>query len=262
MRYSIVIPAHNEACVDEFVTDFLRALPPEVRSVLHEVVLVENGSSDGTPEACRRLAAAHPGLVRALSTARPSYGEAIRQGMLACTGSHLSILECDFLDATFVSRSIAAFRAGTSRFLVASKRHPDSVDERPAKRRLLTWGFNHILNTLVGYPGSDTHGLKSIETGLARQLCELAVTTDEVFQTEIVLIAWKLGVRIHELPIEIREVRAAPVSIRRRLPKVLNIVGELRRSMRRFEAGAPAIAAAWQSAAGAAPRAGVPTLRA
>lgn len=241
MRHSIVIPVHDEPCVDELTSRFLAALPPAVTSVLHEVILVENGSTDGTLEACRRLAARHPHLVRVVVGDRASYGEAIRRGMLECRGSHLSILECDFLDVAFVERSIGAFRAGSARFLVASKRHPDSVDERPARRRLLTWGFNRILNALVGYPGSDTHGLKSIEAGLARQLCELAVTTDEVFQTEIVLIAWKLGVRIHELPIEIREVRPTPVAIARRVPKVLNIVGELRRSMRRFSGGASTV---------------------
>ena len=43
-----------------------------------------------------------------------------------------------------------------------------------------------------------------------------AVTTDEVFQVEIVLLAWRMGIGIDEIPIEIREMRSTPVSIRRR----------------------------------------------
>lgn len=235
MNYSVVIPAHNEARIDEFVSRFLDSLPRSVADVLHEVIIVENGSSDGTLAACRKLELAHPGLVRVVVSERPSYGEAIRRGMLECRGTHLSILECDFLDAQFVERSIAEFKREGACFMVASKRHPESTDRRPLKRRLLTWGFNRILNTLVGYPGSDTHGLKSIETRLARELCGRAITSDEIFQTEIVLIAWKLGIHIRELPIEIKEVRSAPISIRRRFPKVVNAVSELRRSMRRFD---------------------------
>jgi len=143
------------------------------------------------------------------------------------------VLECDFLDVAFVRESIVRFQQG-SQFIVGSKRHPRSVDERPLKRRLLTWGFNRILNACVGYPGSDTHGLKSIEADLAKELCRLAITTDEALQTEIVLLAWRRGCTIDEIPVRIGEVRASPVSIRRRLPLVVNIISDLRRSARRF----------------------------
>jgi hypothetical protein len=90
------------------------------------------------------------------------------------------------------------------------------------------------LRLFFSYPGTDTHGLKSIDTGLAKELCRLAMTTDEIFQTEIVLIAWKLGEDILELPIRIEEVRTAPVSIRRRFPMVMDLILQLRRSLRRF----------------------------
>jgi glycosyltransferase involved in cell wall biosynthesis len=234
MRYSVIVPVHNEAAqLESLVNTFLASLPPAVHAILEEVLLVENGSRDGTLAVCRALERRWPRVVRVLSIGRGSYGEAIKTGMLESRGTHLSILECDFLDVTFVEESLACFRNG-SEFLVGSKRHPRSIDARPLKRRLLTLGFNRLLNTLVGYPGSDTHGLKSIRSDLAKELCGLAVTTDEVFQTEIVLLAWRRGGRIEELPVRIREVRSSPVSIRRRLPLVLTMVAELRRSMRRF----------------------------
>jgi hypothetical protein len=96
--------------------------------------------------------------------------------------------------------------------------------------------FNWILNMFTGYPGTDTHGLKSIETTLAKQLCAQAITTDEIFQTELVLLAWRQGIKIHEIPIRIREMRPTPVSIRRRFPMVLDTIRQLRRSLRRFPA--------------------------
>ncbi len=235
MQYSIVIPAHNEAAnIEAFVADFLERLPALTRKQLHEVVIVENGSTDGTLNACRRLGDRFPGLVRVLTNKRGSYGEAIKRGILESTGTHLSILECDFLDAEFVTASMGLFQAGQARFIVASKRHPESVDGRPLKRRILTMVFNKILNVFTGYPGSDTHGLKSIETTLAKQLCSQAITTDEVFQTELVLLAWRQGIKVHEIPIRIHEMRATPVSIRRRFPMVLDAIGQLRRSLRRF----------------------------
>jgi hypothetical protein len=242
MQHSIVIPVHNEAQhLEVYMDAFLGSLPEDLAGLIQEIILVENGSTDGTRDACSRLRDRYPDLIRVCVLPRGSYGEAIKTGMLESTGTHLYILECDVLDWDFVSRSVAIFREGRARFVVGSKRHKDSADRRPFKRRALTALYNlAFLRLCFGYPGTDTHGLKSIEAECARQLCQMAVTTDEVFQVEIVLLAWRMGIGIEEIPIEIREMRSTPVSIRRRLPKVVGTVRELKKSLRRFPAQIPA----------------------
>lgn len=239
MEYSIVIPAHNEAAnLELFVTSFIQNLPQNI--VLTEIVLVENGSTDDTLQACYRLQQSFPKQIRVLSIAQASYGAAIKEGILQSRGTHLSILECDCLNADFVSDSIELFQNQRARFIVASKRHPQSVDRRPWKRRILTSLYNYFfLRIFLGYPGTDTHGLKSIEASCAKQLCGLAITSDEVFQTEIVLLAWRLGIEIHERPISIRETRNAPVAVFKRVPKVLDTVRQLKRSLDRFPEKTP-----------------------
>jgi GT2 family glycosyltransferase len=236
MNHSIIVPVHNEAeNLRNYVVRFIRELEEKVPGEVREIILVENGSKDGTIEECLFLVKEFPESIRYFSIDRPSYGEAIKQGMLQANGDTLSILECDFLDADFVKGSLEVLESKKSRFVIASKRHPDSIDKRPLKRRILTALFNKIfLNFFLSYPGTDTHGLKSIETALAKELCRLSLTTDEVFQTEMVLIAWRKGNCIYELPIKIREKRTAPISIMRRLPKVIRIVKDLRKSLRRF----------------------------
>ena len=243
MEYSIVVPAHNEAShLDLFVTSFIRRLSGRID--LAELILVENGSQDATLQQCHRLEHKFAGCVRVLSIEKASYGEAIKRGILYSRGTHLSILECDFLDADFVTDSIDLFLSQNVRFIVASKRHKNSVDQRPLKRRLLTAMYNEVLlHLFLGYPGTDTHGLKSIEASCAKKLCQLAITSDEIFQTELVLLAWRLGIRIHELPITIREMRQAPVAVFRRVPKVVDTIRQLKRSLRRFsdQGAAPAL---------------------
>jgi hypothetical protein len=91
----------------------------------------------------------------------------------------------------------------------------------------------------LGYPGTDTHGLKSIETQWAKRLCNDCLTTDELFQTELVLLSWRLGEPIQELPIAVSETRPASLSIIRRFPKVMNMVLALRKSLRRFPKASP-----------------------
>jgi glycosyltransferase involved in cell wall biosynthesis len=236
MELGIVIPAHNEARnLEEYVAQFVRVLSNDVREVLKEIVIVENGSTDGTLNACCRIQQRFPELIRVCSIPRGSYGEAIKKGMQESHGTHISILECDFLDSRFVSASLAIFRANRAQFVIGSKRHPQSIDRRPLKRRVLTMLYNFLfLRLVIGYPGTDTHGLKSIDASVAKRLCDLAITTDEVFQTEIVLLAWRLGIRIEEIPVSILEKRKATVSVRRRIPKVLNTCRFLQQSLNRF----------------------------
>ena len=235
MKHSIVIPAHNEAVnLEMFVSRFIDDVCREIPDVNIEVLLIENGSTDGTLECANRLKFKYPNVVHVFSNKRGSYGEAIKRGMLESKGDNLSILECDFLDVGFVVKSIKLFETTKTRFIVASKKHPESIDRRPFKRRVLTLVFNRILRMFLDYPGTDTHGLKSINGEFAKELCSLATTTDEIFQTEIVLIAWRLGDDILELPIQIKELRSAPVSIRRRFPMVLDLIRQLRRSLKRF----------------------------
>jgi glycosyltransferase AglD len=241
MQYSIVIPAHNESVtIEEHVTGFISSLPSEVAEILKEIIIVENGSTDRTLDVCRGLERRFPKLVRVVTLPRGSYGEAIKRGMLESSGTHLSILECDFLDSAFVATSIAMFRADQAQLIVGSKRHAGSSDRRSLKRRTLTALYNLVfLRLFIGYPGTDTHGLKSLQTESARTLCHRAVTTDEVFQTEIVLLAWRLGIKIAEVPVSISELRSTPVTVLRRVPRVINTVWELKRSLKRFPPQGP-----------------------
>ncbi len=233
--YSVVIPAYNEGeHIESFVEAFLAGLAEPAREALLEIILVENGSTDDTLAACERLRERYPDTFRVFHLERGSYGEAIKRGIAESRGDFVSILECDFLDRDFIATSVERFSAGQARFIVASKRHPDSVDKRPFKRRLLTLGFNCLLRLFLHYPGTDTHGLKSIETRLAKRLCAESTTTDEVLQTELVLLAWRWGEAIDEVPIRITERRPTIVSVARRLPKVATMISELRASLARY----------------------------
>jgi len=142
MRASVVIPVHNEAAyLGDGVARFLDDLASRgLRDV--EILLVENGSTDGTYEACLALERRFPGEVRTLRIPEASYGEAMRRGILAASGEAVFILECDALDPGFVVRSLDALGRGETDFVVGSKRHPESVDARPLARRVLEGEFH------------------------------------------------------------------------------------------------------------------------
>ncbi len=233
-RITIIIPVHNEA--DELEDLFRKFWGAEVkdRGRVGEVILVENGSTDQTFEACRRLSRKFPGLVKTESIAQASYGAALKKGIESASQDILCLLECDFLDWSFLKESGNLIQSGKADFVVGSKRSPGARDLRPLKRRMLTALFNIGLKIFFRFPGTDTHGLKAIRAEAAKRLCAAAQTGGEVLQTELVLLAHRFGLRVREIPVTVRETRPTKVLIRRRLPKVARIVWELRRSLRRF----------------------------
>jgi glycosyltransferase involved in cell wall biosynthesis len=231
---SVVIPVHNEApYIEKFILRFWDNLG-NLRKKLVEIRLVENGSTDNSLQVCHHLAEKLPNIIVAHHIPQASYGEAIKQGMLFAEGRIVAILECDFLDIAFLSRSIRIIEEDKGDFVLASKRHPDSIDRRAISRRLLTYLFNTCLRLSFRFPIRDTHGLKTLRAETARHLCKIAITGGEIFQTEIVLLAYKLGFRILELPIRIDEQRSSSISVLRRVPKVIPFFFELKRSIARF----------------------------
>jgi glycosyltransferase involved in cell wall biosynthesis len=234
MTNSIVIPVHNESeNLEAFLVEFFTKMDKEDFDSLKEVLLVENGSTDNTYEVCQNLQKKYPNKVKAIKMNVPSYGESIKHGMMVAKGDVVTILECDFLLVDFNKEGRKLVKEGVD-FVVASKRHKDSVDGRPFKRRMLTFLFNLYLKLFLQFPGTDTHGLKAINAKVARELCKKAITTDEVFQTEIVLLAYKLGHKVIEVPVRIEERRSTAVKIHKRLPKVMTIIDELKKSLKRF----------------------------
>ncbi|MDD4280057.1 MAG: glycosyltransferase family 2 protein [Candidatus Sumerlaeales bacterium] len=235
--HSVIIPAYNESeNLRPFVSKFIKELPgTPLEDQILEIIVVENGSRDNTWDELQLLAQEYPQTVVATRIPRGSYGEAIKHGMMMAKGETLSILELDFIKPEFIIDALDKIQNQNADVVIASKRHPKSIDKRPLKRRILTRAFNMILSIATGYPGTDTHGLKAFKTSVAKELCAKAITTDEVLQTEIVIIAWKLGYKIVEVPITIQELRAATVSVTRRLPKVMTLIQQLRQSKKRFE---------------------------
>jgi glycosyltransferase involved in cell wall biosynthesis len=236
MTCSVIVPIHNESeHLETFIPEFWENLKGLKQNVV-EIHLVENGSTDDSFQICEKLAAALPGVVIPHSISIPSYGEAIKNGILASTGDIICILECDIMNIEFLSNSLSTIEQGKGDFVVASKRHPESVDARPLKRRMLTLLFNLLLKINFSFPGTDTHGLKAIRTDVAKLLCDLCITGGEIFQTELVLLAYRMGYKVIEIPINIREQRETKVSIVKRIPKVLHLINDLKVSLDRFPA--------------------------
>lgn len=227
-KLSILIPVYNEETILEAAT---RAIVQELgaRGYDYELILCENGSKDRTPAIAARLAVELP-HTQLLRYHEPNYGGALRAGMRQATGDILVCYEIDFWDLDFVAQALPLLERYD--IVIGSKRAQGAADNRPFARRLATRVFNLMLRALLGFRGTDTHGLKALRRSAVLDIVETCETDRDVFATELIVRAQYLGRAITEIPIAVREIRPAPIHIYRRVPRALRQVLRLWRLSR------------------------------
>jgi dolichol-phosphate mannosyltransferase len=98
MKLSVVIPAHNEeAVVGETVEGIVEALSRE--AIDHEVIVVDDSSSDGTAAVVQRISASHPEVRCLPSPYRNGFGFAVRAGLEEFSGDAVAIVMADGSDS-------------------------------------------------------------------------------------------------------------------------------------------------------------------
>jgi glycosyltransferase involved in cell wall biosynthesis len=224
---SVVVPVYNEA---EFISEALPRLVEAVGAVDSsvEIIIVENGSRDGTAEVARRVAP-HPN-VRIVSLPEPDYGAAMRQGFLIAEGVWVVNFDIDYFSAAFLTTVLS--QPDEVDLVIASKRDPASRDRRPLMRRLATRVFNLLLRALLRSAVTDTHGMKGFRHQLVVDVVPKVVSTKDLFDTELVIRAERAGYRIVEVPVEVVEMRRARSSLLKRVPRTVAGMIRIRRLLR------------------------------
>lgn len=229
------MPAHNER---EYLEAAVKAVVSAMRSQGgdFEVIVSENGSSDGTLEEAERLACAYP-EVRVVGCSQADYGMALRSGFLASAGGVVVNLDVDLVDLDFVERAVALLGSTDLAIVVGSKRSPGAQDRRSASRRLITAAFSAVLRFGFGLRISDTHGMKAMRREPLAELVEACRFGKDIFDTELVIRAERAGLRVGEIPVVVSETRPPRTSIARRIPRTLVGLARLRLALRQGGAG-------------------------
>jgi glycosyltransferase involved in cell wall biosynthesis len=216
LRLSVIIPVHNEAELLEGrvarVLSLLDELEPRA-----ELLLVENGSSDDTGARCERLASRDP-RVRVVRLPRADYGAALLEGLELARGRWAICDEIDLGDGAFYRAALELLAAGGADLVVGSKRLEPAADQRPWSRRVATRAYGAMLLLLLGYRGSDTHGAKAMDIEALRPVLSRCATGRDVFASELVVRAHRMGKKVEELPLRVRELRPPARPLIQRVP--------------------------------------------
>ncbi|HET9752643.1 MAG TPA: glycosyltransferase family 2 protein [Myxococcales bacterium] len=215
---SIVIPVYNEArIVRQAATGLCRRL--DALGWDYELILSENGSRDGTVEVLQSLAATLP-RVRYLHGEEPNYGKALRRGIAEARGETVICDEIDLCDVEFYRRALPILESGAD-LVVGSKAMKGANDARPLVRRLATRVITLLLRAITGFRGTDTHGLKAFRRDRLQPVAEACVVDRDLFASELVIRAQRMGRDVREIPIALHEMRPPSTALLRRVPRVL-----------------------------------------
>ena len=225
LALSIVIPVFNEeGILPSSVAGLRESLDELGRS--YEILFAENGSTDGTRPILVDLAERHP-EVRTASTPEPNYGRALREGILAARGEIVICDEIDICDALFHRRAVELIESGQADLVVGSKLAEGSEDRRPLLRHGASVLYNGVLRALLGFRGTDTHGLKAFRRSALLDVVQACHTERDVFASELVIRAERAGLRVVEVPVRIAEKRPPTINLLRRVPHVLANLAKL-----------------------------------
>ncbi len=233
---TIVIPAYNEekrlpGSLAK-IGDFLRQ-----QSYTSEVLVVENGSSDGTSDVVRAFAstvAAHDPFTVELLHSAQGKGAAVKTGMLVGKGAHLFICDADLsMPIEEVSKFLPpALAADSFDIAIASREIAGAVRyNEPGYRHLMGRVFNRIVRTLI-IPGiEDTQcGFKLFTRNAAQDIFPYQTINGWGFDPEVLYIANSRKLRVVEIPINWYYMADSRVSPVRDTIKMLREVLKVRRN--------------------------------
>jgi hypothetical protein len=205
LQLSVVIPVLNEEdLVEENLGSLAAFLDTAIGAGLWQFVIVDNGSTDKTPEILERVLAKYPPS-RVVAEREPNYGNALRAGLNASGTRYVHICDIEQWDLPFLAWAWA--NRESHELFVGSKRSDPTIARQHRRRRILSWGLNALIQLFFGYMGTETHGPKLIDMDRIRPIIAMSKSDRGQFDTEIVLRSVRSGVRVAEAPIEFSEQR-------------------------------------------------------
>lgn len=222
---SVVIPVYNEESIITSAAEELRQ-GLDARGLDYEIIFAENGSRDATPRILDELCAKNPRM-RWFHSERPNYGVALKAGISMARGTYVICDEIDLCDLTFYDAALPRLERDEADMVVGSKAAKGASDQRPLIRRAATRVHNKLLKVTLGFQGTDTHGLKAFRREALLPVIQKCVVDMDVFASEFVIRAWREGLRVMEIPIQLHEKRQPSIHLFKRVPNVLKNVGKL-----------------------------------
>lgn len=203
---SIVLPAHNEAeRIAEAVKQTKRSFD-EISSSF-EILIAEDGSTDGTAEIARRIEAEESCVRHIHSAERLGKGKALSRAFKRAKGGIIAFVDVDLsTDMRHVKELIEAIRSEGYDFAIGSRLLKGSEVTRSLKREVMSTVYNFLVRKVLKSKISDHQcGFKSFHRPALLDILKKVKDEQWFWDTELLVRAQREGYRVKEIPIKWEE---------------------------------------------------------
>lgn len=199
----VVVPVYNEEVALEQTVRTLRRFLDERVPFPARVTIADNASTDSTGTIADELVRRLPG-VRAVHLSAKGRGRALKQVWLGSDAEVVAYMDVDLsTDLSALLPLVAPLLSGHSDLAIGSRLARSSRVVRGPKREFISRSYNLILRSTLHARFSDAQcGFKAMRTDVARRLLPLVEDTGWFFDTELLVLAERAGLRIHEVPVD------------------------------------------------------------
>ncbi|MFO1463161.1 MAG: glycosyltransferase [bacterium] len=232
---SIIIPAYNEENrlphSLKIIADFFHGKPFN-----YEIIVVDDGSSDGTYSVAEKFAATNSKIQPHRLQKNSGKGAALAAGVARAACEWVLIYDAD--SATPIGELLNFIKAAPlpNQILIGSRAVGSSkiLCHQPLSRRVLGKGFATIRKLLVGLPDiEDTQcGFKLFHQTVAQSLFSTLKTPGFLFDVEVLGKARALGLQIQEIGVQWSDVPFSKVRVSKELFQTLKNLLEIRRLLK------------------------------
>jgi glycosyltransferase involved in cell wall biosynthesis len=198
---SIVVPVRNEESRLSATLSTLTTVLAATRGPC-EVVVVDNGSTDGSA-AVARAHRSGPVPVQLVRCGQQGKGAAVRAGVLRTDSRYVGFCDADLAtDMTALAATLAFLSTGVN-VVVGSRAHPNSIvrARHNQVRQAGAWAFRHAAGALVPGVGDTQCGYKFFDRRTADAIFQPLRTPGWAFDVELLARAQRIGAMIVELPV-------------------------------------------------------------
>ncbi len=199
----IVVPVYNEVAQIESSVRALHEFVHHGFPLTARITIADNASTDGTWDTAVALANSLPG-VRAIHLDEKGRGRALRAAWSASDAAVVAYLDVDLstgLDALLPL--VAPLVSGHSDIAIGTRLAPGARVVRGPVREIISRCYNSLLHlTLRGRFSDAQCGFKALRRDVATRLLPLVQDEEWFFDTELLVVAERVGLRIHEVPVD------------------------------------------------------------
>ena len=199
----IVIPVHNERTTLEGSVRMLHGFLTATFPFSWQITIVDNASTDGTLQIARRLMYELP-EVGAMHLPAKGRGRALRTAWSVSRAEVLAYMDVDLsTDLGALLPLVAPLLSRHSDLAIGTRLHPGARVTRSRKRELISRCYNRLLRLALRARFTDAQcGFKAIRADAAVRLLPLVQDEEWFFDTELLVLAQRRGLRIHEVPVD------------------------------------------------------------